>query len=194
MQGFATWIFRKDPLPMPIDASALFSNQNNPMIRLEMTGMELKLALEAALDYWMMMVFDEKDDAPTSNAAAAAAASYPYAAGLQFAVDLSQEPLDRRVTHLQQRQRQRQRTNINTTTTDWVLLHPTTTVTVLVNAFIASGNNGYWRLTSSIQEDAVGVTTQWDASETFLEYSREQGTLLAPLDASTLSYMISPPT
>jgi 2',3'-cyclic-nucleotide 2'-phosphodiesterase (5'-nucleotidase family) len=60
------------------DANKFYPYQCNPLIQLELTGMELKLALESAPEY----MFED----PNGGASA-----YPYTAGLKFALDLSEK-------------------------------------------------------------------------------------------------------
>jgi 5'-nucleotidase len=145
------------------DADNLFPYRNNRLIRLEMTGMDLKLVLESALEW---MVEDPNESHPSA---------YPYAAGLKFAVDMSDKVFSR-LSDMQIRQ-----------SGEWVVYNPAAKYTVLANSFIASGKYGYSRLA----EIENAVDTQLETSETFLRYAWEQGTLLDPSleDYSTISYI-----
>jgi 5'-nucleotidase len=137
----------------------------NTLWLLEMTGMEIKLVLEQALEY----IFGDPDDFHTGG--------YPYAAGMKYAVDMSAS-FENRLSNMQAK---------DGATGIWTALDPDTLYTVVANSYIMEGGDNYLLFS----EISNVVETTVETTDAFLEYARDQGVLLDPPldDYSTISYV-----
>eukprot|EP00934_Nitzschia_sp_Nitz4_P006188 Nitzschia sp. Nitz4//scaffold7_size249615//171652//173352//NITZ4_001193-RA/size249615-processed-gene-0.151-mRNA-1//1//CDS//3329558490//6178//frame0 len=136
----------------------------NLLYSVEMTGSQLHLALEQGLEY----VFSDPGDNHTG--------AYPYAAGLRFAVDMSQD-MGSRVNNLLVQDRE-----LGT----WSDIKLDQSYTVLANNFLLSGGDNY-TVFASITESTLLAE---DATVVFILFAEDKGILVAPeLDEySTISY------
>ena len=123
----------------------------NTLVRLTMTGAEVKAAIEDAM----------------TSVVSGSTGSYPYAGGLRWTVDLRQ-PDGARLSNLQ----------VRTAAGEWIALDPAATYQVITNDFIADGQDGYVTLGTirgNRRED-----TFLAYADSFLEYAREQAVLSRP--------------
>lgn len=122
----------------------------NVLVRLTMTGAEVKQTLEDAMTFLL--------------AGAGNTGTYPYAASLRFRIDLNQ-PANNRVSNLEVKNAQ----------DAWVALNPTATYRVITNDFVADGGDGWVTLRSVI--GARRENTFLDYADSFLRYTQRVGTL-----------------
>ncbi|MCS6997154.1 MAG: 5'-nucleotidase C-terminal domain-containing protein [Casimicrobiaceae bacterium] len=139
----------------------------NTLVRLTMTGAEIKAALEDGIAFML--------------AGAGNTGAYPYTANLRFKVDLNQ-PAGQRVRDLQFRNAQGQ----------WVAFDLSATYRLITNNFLADGGDGYATLKAipaSRRED-----TFLDYAEPFLDYVRSRGTIarLPVAEYSTQDFIDTP--
>ncbi len=115
----------------------------NTLVRLTMTGAEVKQVLEDAITFVL--------------AASGNTGAYPYAASLRWTVDLNR-PANNRLSNLE----------VKTAAGAWVPLNPSATYRVITNDFIADGQDGYVTfrtITGPRRED-----TFLDYADSFLRY------------------------
>jgi len=122
----------------------------NVLVRLTMTGAEVKQTLEDAITFLL--------------AGAGNTGTYPYAASLRFRVDLNQ-PANNRVSNLEVKNAQ----------DAWVALNPAATYRVITNDFVADGGDGWVTLRSVT--GARRENTFLDYADSFLRYTQRAGTL-----------------
>jgi 5'-nucleotidase/UDP-sugar diphosphatase len=125
----------------------------NTLVRLTMTGAEVKQTLEDAITFVL--------------ASAGNTGAYPYAANLRWTVDLN-AAANSRFSNLEFRNG----------TGAWVPLSPTTTYRVITNDFLAAGQDGWVTLrtiTGSRRED-----TFLDYADSFLRYTQARTPLTRP--------------
>ncbi|MCA3211386.1 MAG: 5'-nucleotidase C-terminal domain-containing protein [Burkholderiales bacterium] len=122
----------------------------NVLVRLTMTGAEVKQTLEDAITFLL--------------AGASNTGTYPYAASLRFRVDLNQ-PANNRVSNLEVKNAQ----------DAWVALNPAATYRVITNDFVADGGDGWVTLRSVT--GARRENTFLDYADSFLRYTQRAGTL-----------------
>lgn len=139
----------------------------NTLVRLNMSGSEVKAALEDGIDFLL---------AGSGNTGA-----YPYAAGLRFTIDLNQ-PKGSRVRDLQ----------FKNATAQWVAFDLSANYRLITNNFLADGGDGYATLkniTGARRED-----TFLDYAEPFLDYVRARASIgrLAVSDYSTQGFTDTP--
>jgi 5'-nucleotidase len=139
----------------------------NTLVRLNMSGSEVKAALEDGIDFLL---------AGSGNTGA-----YPYAAGLRFTIDLNQ-PKGSRVRDLQ----------FKNATAQWVVFDLSANYRLITNNFLADGGDGYATLkniTGARRED-----TFLDYAEPFLDYVRARASIgrLAVSDYSTQGFTDTP--
>ncbi len=139
----------------------------NTLVRLTMTGAEIKAALEDGIDFLL---------AGSGNTGA-----YPYTANLRYTIDLNQ-PKGSRVSKLETRNAAGQ----------WVAFSLTSNYRLITNNFLADGGDGYATLrtiTGNRRED-----TFLDYAEPFLDYVRARGTIsrLPVADYSTQTFIDTP--
>lgn len=127
----------------------------NTLVNLSMSGAEIKLALEQAVDYALN---------PNGSTGA-----YPYASGLRFDVDISKAFGDR-VTNIE----------INSRLAgEWTALDTTSTepnIQVVTNSFTSAGRDGYL-VFGDVTNDGRIVDTYLDYAKSFVDYAEEVGTL-----------------
>ncbi|WP_281544860.1 NAD nucleotidase [Grimontia sp. SpTr1] len=127
----------------------------NTLVNLNMSGAEIKLALEQGVDYVLN---------PDSSSGA-----YPYASGLRFDVDIS-KAFGERVTNIE----------INSRLAgDWVTLDTASTETniqVVTNSFVSGGRDGYF-VFGDVTNDGRAVDTYLDYAKAFVDYAEAVGTL-----------------
>ncbi len=112
----------------------------NTLVNLEMTGQQIDDSLEEGIQNAV------REDGSTG--------AYPYASGLRFDVDLTQEQGER-VTNIEYQAKD---------STEWVPLDPAASYTVVTNDFMASGGDGY---------DTMGeIFGAGDFTDTFLDYAK----------------------
>ncbi len=122
----------------------------NVLVRLTMTGAEVKQTLEDAITFLL--------------AGAGNTGTYPYAASLRVRVDLNQ-PANNRVSNLEVKNAQ----------DAWVALNPAATYRVITNDFVADGGDGWVTLRSVT--GARRENTFLDYADSFLRYTQRAGTL-----------------
>jgi 5'-nucleotidase len=122
----------------------------NVLVRLTMTGAEVKQTLEDAITFLL--------------AGAGNTGTYPYAASLRFRVDLNQ-PANNRVSNVEVKNAQ----------DAWVALNPAATYRVITNDFVADGGDGWVTLRSVT--GARRENTFLDYADSFLRYTQRAGTL-----------------
>ncbi len=130
----------KGPITVP-DIYAVLPFQNQ-VVRLKITGAELKQALEEALDHALTQLVT---------------GAYPYTGGLRFDVDYTRARGER-LSNLQVRNEQGQ----------WVPLDPDATYEVATNDFLADGKDGYATLGRIGGERRVNMRQL--LADVFLEY------------------------
>jgi len=139
----------------------------NTLVRLHMTGAQIKAALEDGLGFLL---------AGSGNTGA-----YPYTAGLRFQVDLNQ-PAGSRVQALQ----------VRDGLGGWTSLDMGKTYRLITNDFLANGGDGYATLkgiTGALRED-----TFLDYADSFLQYTRRTQTLKRlPVEAYSTQGFIDTP-
>lgn len=121
----------------------------NTMVNLEMTGAEVKQALEDGVSNIL--------DAGGSSGA------YPYGAYLRWDMDFTQ-PTDNRVSNLEIRAK--------ADGSPWTAIDPAATYTVVVNSFMANGGDGYDML-ETVFDAGRGVDTYIDYAQGFIDYVKE---------------------
>jgi len=138
----------------------------NLLLRLTLSGAELKSTLEDAID---------------SVLHGTGSGAYPYAAGLRFEVDMSQAK-GARVNNLQFQEADGR----------WVPLAMTKIYRTITNDFTAGGGDNY--ATLQAVPPARRENTFLDYADAFLEYVKEQGTLTRPPATaySTQTYIEAP--
>jgi 5'-nucleotidase / UDP-sugar diphosphatase len=139
----------------------------NTLVRLNMTGAEVKAAFEDGIDFVL---------AGSGNTGA-----YPYAAGLRFNVDLNQAK-GSRVRDLQ----------FKNASGQWVTFDVAANYRVITSNFLADGGDGYATLktiTGTRRED-----TFLDYAEPFLDYVRARSSIgrLPVADYSTQLFVDTP--
>jgi hypothetical protein len=137
-----------------------------PLVLLQMTGSEIRLVLEMALN----SIFSDPRQPRTG--------AYPYAAALKYAVNMTAE-YGNRLSDMQVKERE---------TGTWGSLNASKEYTVVVNSFIVAflvSGGGDSLVSGTIKEQ------EQTGSEVFLQYARDQGVLLDPPrdDYSTISYI-----
>jgi 5'-nucleotidase len=134
----------------------------NTLVRLSMSGAEVRAALEDAVD----------------RVVAGNTGAYPYAGGLRWDVDLNR-PFGARLANLEQRN----------AAGEWLPLDPGKTYQVIASDFIASGHDGYTTLATIGGERRVDTYLAY--ADSFLQYARDNGSLKRPAssDYSTQSFI-----
>ncbi|MDJ0960802.1 MAG: 5'-nucleotidase C-terminal domain-containing protein [Acidimicrobiia bacterium] len=137
----------------------------NTIFELEMTGAEIKLALEQGMD-WAL-----NPDGSTG--------AFPYGAGIRWDLDASAESGSRF-------------DNIEVMpkgATDWVLLQDDAVYIVAANSFMAGGGDGYSVL-EDVVNDGRGVDTFLDYAQSFIDWIVEDqaGTISKPTEYSLKSF------
>ena len=132
-----------------------------------MTGAEIRQVLNEAVNY-----------AHTDSSGA-----YPYAAGLRWLVDMSRTSGDR-LYDIEVKERD---------ATQWRALTDAETLNVVTNSFTAGGRDGYVTF-GTVSDDGRAVDTFLDYAQSFVDYTREVGTLSKPAadEYSTQSYIPEP--
>jgi 5'-nucleotidase len=139
----------------------------NTLVRLTMTGAEIKQTLEDAITFVL--------------AAGGNTGAYPYAAGLRWTVDLNR-PAGQRFSNLE----------LKDAAGAWAPLNPAATYLVITNDFIADGQDGYTTfrsITGSRREN-----TFLDYADSFLRYVQARGNVgrLPQADYSTQVFVDTP--
>jgi 5'-nucleotidase len=139
----------------------------NTLVRLTMTGAEIKQVLEDAITFVL--------------AASGNTGAYPYAASLRWNVDLNR-PANDRFSNLE----------VKNASGSWVPLNPAATYRVITNDFIADGQDGYTTfrtITGSRREN-----TFLDYADSFLRYAQARGSVgrLPESDYSTQVFVDTP--
>lgn len=130
----------------------------NQLVRLKMTGRELRQALEEAVDHFLAD--------PSANSGA-----YPYAAGLRWSVDLRRSREQGRLIDLEFRDGE-----------TWVPLDESRLFSVIANDYIAGGRDGYASLAAIPAERRED--TFLDYAQALVDYARALETLRPPAAAS----------
>jgi 5'-nucleotidase len=139
----------------------------NTLVRLTMTGAEIKQTLEDAITFVL---------ASGGNSGA-----YPYAAGLRWTVDLNR-PASQRFSNLE----------VKNASGAWVPLNPAATYQVITNDFIADGQDGYTTFRSITGDRREN--TFLDYADSFLRYAQARGNVgrLPQADYSTQVFVDTP--
>jgi 5'-nucleotidase/UDP-sugar diphosphatase len=137
----------------------------NTIVTLELTGAQIKMVLEEALEN-------------AFNGGSTGA--YPYAAGLRYAVDANEE-MGNRISGLE--------INIRLAEASWNAIGADMLYMVATNSFIARGQDGY--ITFGNVDDELVVDTFTEYSQIFIDFAIQEGTLVnPPLDTfSTQSFV-----
>ena len=137
---------------------------NNELLLLNMTGSEIKLVLEEALE----SIYSDPEDTRTG--------SYPYAAGMRFSVNMS-EILGNRLSDLQVKDRK-----MGT----WSTMELNGTYTVSANDYIVWSSENW----STFQTISNISSTGLYATDVMMQYAWDEKVLLAPSldDYSTISF------
>eukprot|EP00977_Amphora_coffeiformis_P016617 scaffold5172_cov155-Amphora_coffeaeformis.AAC.8 len=146
---------------LTIDEAISLLPFSNTLVNLEMTGEEIKMVLEEALEFAFV---------------GGSSGAYPYAAGLRYAVD-SEAEFGSRVSDLLVNPR------LEGT---FEPIDLTASYTVVTNNFVSEGRDGY--ITFGEIEDKVDTFIEY--SQAFIDYATEQGTIADPPreEYSTSSY------
>lgn len=139
----------------------------NTLVRLTMTGAEIKQTLEDAITFVL--------------AAGGNTGAFPYAANLRWKVDLNQ-PANSRFSNLE----------FKNAAGEWVLMDPAATYRVITNDFLAAGQDGWVTLrgiTGDRRED-----TFLDYADSFLRYAQARGSVdrLPQSEYSTQEFVDTP--
>lgn len=126
----------------------------NTLVRLELTGAELREVLEEAVDYFLADL--------SANSGA-----WPYAAGLRWNVDLTRDRAQGRLDDIEFRDETR-----------WVPLEESRRYRVIANDFIGGGRDGYSTL-ARIDGDRR-QDTYLDYAQALVDYARDSKTLMRP--------------
>lgn len=124
----------------------------NTLVELEMTGAEIAAVLEDALDYALN---------PEGSTGA-----YPYAAGLRWDIDATQEK-GNRFSNIQFK---------GPKDNSWSALELKRSYTVVTNNFISAGRDGYLTFGDITKQGRV-TDTYLDYAQSFVDYVREVGTV-----------------
>jgi len=129
----------------------------NTLVRLDMTGTELRALLEEAIDYFL------RDQSANTGA-------WPYAAGLRWDVDLTRSRGEGRITRLE-----------FFDGTSWRPFDDARSYRVVANDYIAAGRDGYEafaKVPASRRED-----TFLDYAQALVDYARDAKVLAPPPEA-----------
>lgn len=148
----------------------------NTLVRLHMTGAEIKAALEDALD----------------AVARGSTGAYPYAGGLRWRVDL-RAARGERVSALEVRDEDGNGGDENGGDGRWSALDPAARYTVITSDYLADGQGGYGALARIGGERREATFLAY--ADAFLQYVIEQRTLARPAraDFSTQSFIDTAP-
>lgn len=135
----------------------------NTLLRMRMSGSELKQVLEEAMAYVV--------------AEQGSVGAYPYGAGVRYEVDLNQGFGDR-VTHIAVFDKGQQR---------WQPVRPRANYTLVTNSYIGGGQAGYDTL-HSIAQQGRSDNTGIDYAQAMADYARSLGVLERPEEFATQSY------
>lgn len=124
----------------------------NTLVEMDMTGAEIKVVLEEALDYALQP--DGSDGA------------YPYAAGLRWHVDTS-KPAGSRLSNMEFKGRN---------DSSWSALDSSSTYRIVTNNYIASGRDGYLSF-KTVKNDGRYTDTYLDYAQSFVDYVLERGSI-----------------
>jgi 5'-nucleotidase len=137
----------------------------NTLFEIELTGAEIKLALEQGLGNVL-------DNAGSTGA-------YPYGSGIRWDIDASAAFGDR-FSNIEVRPKG---------TTEWLPLEDTDEYVVVANSFMAGGGDGYQALEDAV-DDGRGVDTFLDYGQSFIDWVEDElgGVVSPPTEFSTKSY------
>ena len=124
----------------------------NTLVEMDMTGAEIKVVLEEALDYALQP--DGSDGA------------YPYAAGLRWHVDTS-KPAGSRLSNMEFKGRN---------DSSWSALDSSSKYRIVTNNYIASGRDGYLSF-KIVKNDGRYTDTYLDYAQSFVDYVLERGSI-----------------
>ena len=124
----------------------------NTLVEMEMTGAEIKIVLEEALDYAL------QPDGSTG--------AYPYAAGLRWHVDATRG-LGQRLSKMEFKGRD---------DVAWTPLDMGQTYRLVTNNYIAGGRDGY-KSFKTVKNDGRYTDTYLDYAQSFVDYVEERGTV-----------------
>ena len=139
----------------------------NTLVELELTGAEVNLALEQAVENFLVN--------------GGSTGSYPYGSSLRWDLDLNQA-FGERFTNVEVKQDDG----------TWVAIDQAATYVVATNSFIASGRDGYFAFGVAFEEGRV-VDTFIDYAQGFIDYLEQDVngvlTVPAPEDFSTQTFI-----
>jgi hypothetical protein len=138
----------------------------NTLYEIELTGAEIKLALEQGLGNVL-------DNAGSTGA-------YPYGSGIRWDIDAGAAFGDR-FSNIEVRPKG---------TTEWLPLEDTDEYVVVANSFMANGGDGYQALEDAV-DDGRGVDTFLDYGQSFIDWVEDElgGVVSPPTEFSTKSYI-----
>jgi hypothetical protein len=137
----------------------------NTLYEIELSGAEIKLALEQGLGNVL--------DAGGSTGA------YPYGSGIRWDIDAS-ATFGNRFSNIEVRPKG---------TTEWLPLAPANEYVVVANSFMATGGDGFAALRAAV-DDGRGVDTFLDYGQSFIDWVEDEagGVVSPPTEFSTKSY------
>lgn len=140
----------------------------NTLVEMEMTGTEVQTTLEDAVAFHLDAV----------NRVRGSDGSHPYAAGLRWALDMSQ-PRGKRFSQLEVRDR---------ATGRWSAVQPGQRFTMVTNDYIASGKDGYATLGAIYKDKGRWVDTGLYYTQTFIDFIASRNGQLDKVDADQYSH------
>jgi len=124
----------------------------NTLVEMDMSGAEIKLVLEEAIDYALQP--DGSDGA------------FPYAAGLRWRVD-STRAAGSRLSEMEYKGR---------SDADWVPLNMEKMYRIVTNNYIAAGRDGYLSF-KTVKDDGRFEDTYLDYAQSFVDYVKDRGSI-----------------
>lgn len=140
----------------------------NTLVEMEMTGAEVQTTLEDAVAFHLDAV----------NGVRGSDGAHPYAAGLRWALDMSQ-PRGKRFSKLEVRDR---------VTGQWSAVQPSQRFTMVTNDYIASGKDGYATLGAIYKDKGRWVDTGLYYTQTFIDFIASRNGQLDKVDADQYSH------
>ena len=137
---------------------------SNTLVTLDMTGAEIELVLEQALENALV---------------GGDTGAYPYASGIRYDVDANKK-LGKRLSNVEINSRLEG---------DWVPIEEDTVYSVATISFLASGGDGYLEFAKI--DDGLVTDLHLEYAQSFIDYASSQGTLVDPPldDYSTKSFV-----
>lgn len=135
----------------------------NTLVKLELSGAELRQAMEEALAYAL------SEDGSMG--------AYPYGAGIRYSIDLT-EDVGSRVSHLEVWDKGSQ---------SWQPMSARATYIMVTNSYIAGGQDG-WETFYRVSERGRSRDTGIDYAQSLIDFAKAQQVLKRPSNFATQSY------